>query len=245
MNNLGFKAACDKVFKAGYRREGIGTLGEKTLHAVLKHYFEPDESCHEIKVGSYFADILNSEGITEIQTRQFNKLCGKLRAFLANYKVTIVYPVANSKWLLWIDQETRKTTKKRLSPKKGSAYDAFFELYKIKQFLTHPNLQLCIVYLDIEEYRLLNGWSADGKKGSWREDRIPKSINFELKINSKDDYCLLIPDALPEHFSSKDFAKASGLNVRNAQTALNVLLYVDAVERIDKKGNLIIYQRKS
>lgn len=239
-----FEKACEKVFAEEYQREGIGTLGEKTLHAVLKHYFEPHEECHEQKVGPHFADILNEKGITEIQTRQFNKLRGKLKAFLPHNVVTLVYPVACTKWLFWIDEKTRETTKRRLSPKKGSAYDAFYELYRIKSFLKHENLRLCIVYLDIDEYRLLNGWSSDGKKGSWREDRIPRAIRNEVYINCRADYIRLIPDELPLRFTSKDFAKASKLNIRYAQTALNVLTWVEAVERVDKTGNMFIYERR-
>lgn len=244
MNTELFEAACKKVFSSQPQRCGIGTLGEKTLHAVLKNYFEPDEAFHEIRVGTYYADIFNSDGITEIQTRQFNKLCGKLKVFLPRYPVTLVYPVASTKWLIWIDEETRKTSKRRLSPKKGSAYEIFFELYRIKSFLKHKNLRLCIVFLDIEEYRLLNGWSKDGKKGSWREDRIPKGIQNELYINCIQDYLQLIPETLPLQFTSMDFAKASCLNLRYAQTALNVLNSVDAVERTGKKRNLYIYERK-
>ncbi|MDF2988883.1 MAG: hypothetical protein K0R50_4393, partial [Eubacterium sp.] len=116
-----FEQAYEKVMHSQHRREGIGTLGEKTLHAVLKHCFEPDESYHEIKVGSFFADILNQHGITEIQTRQWNKLRGKLKAFLPDNIVTLVYPVAYTKWLLWINEDTGEISKRRLSPKKGSA----------------------------------------------------------------------------------------------------------------------------
>ncbi len=244
MDTERFEQACEKVFMSGYRREGIGTLGEKTLHAVLKHYFEPNEEYHEKKVGSHFADIFNESGITEIQTRQFNKLRSKLKAFLPQTTVTLVYPVAYTKWLFWIDEATRETTKRRLSPKKGSAYDAFFELYRIKNFLKHENLRLCIVFLDIEEYRLLNGWSSDGKKGSWREDRIPKAIREEIHINCREDYSRLIPAGLPPRFTSKDFSKAAKLRISNAQTALNVLTWVEAVERVGKTGNMFIYERR-
>ncbi|MDF2989416.1 MAG: hypothetical protein K0R50_4926, partial [Eubacterium sp.] len=34
------------------------------------------------------------------------------------------------------------------------------------------------------------------------------------------------------------------LSISNSQTALNVLHYVDAVERVSKKGNMFVYERK-
>ena len=51
-----FQEAC-RLITQDRARSGIGTLGEKTLHAVIKHYLEPDERCHEIRVGGYIADI--------------------------------------------------------------------------------------------------------------------------------------------------------------------------------------------
>jgi hypothetical protein len=48
---------------------GIGTLGEKALHSILKYTYEPDVSRHEIKVGGFYADIVNEQGIIEIHTR--------------------------------------------------------------------------------------------------------------------------------------------------------------------------------
>ncbi len=240
-----FEHAFNRVVNCQKRSAGIGTLGEKTLHAVLKHYFEPNELNHEIKLGTHYADILNCDGITEIQTRQWNKLRGKLKAFLPENIVTLVYPVAFTKWLLWLDQETGEVSKRRLSPKKGSAYEIFPELYKIKSFLKDDNLRLCIVYVDIEEYRLLNGWSTDRKRGSWRHDRIPKALQKTVYINNFRDYVYLIPENLPQHFTSKEFSKTSGLSISSAQTALNILYHVGAVERIGKTGNTFIYERRA
>ena len=49
---------------------------------------------------------------------------------------------------------------------------AFKELYRIRRYLLRDGLRLKLVLLDMEEYRLLNGWSRDKKKGSTRFDRI-------------------------------------------------------------------------
>ena len=39
-----------------YEAGGIGTLSEKTVHAVLKNYIEPDRDCHEVALDGFFAD---------------------------------------------------------------------------------------------------------------------------------------------------------------------------------------------
>ena len=118
--------------------QGIGTLSEKTLHAALKAYYEPDDESREVALGGFVADIVGEEGIIEIQTRSFERLRGKLEAFLEAARVTVVYPVAVERQLRWIDPETGEVLPPRGSTKKGIPFDVLPELYKIKPLLTHP-----------------------------------------------------------------------------------------------------------
>lgn len=243
MDKRRFMEACRIVINNERIRSGIGTLREKTLHTVLKNYYEPYSDSHEIKLGSYVADIVGENGIIEIQTANFNKLRKKLESFLALTTVTVVYPIPSTKYLIWLDENTGETTKKRKSPKRGTPYQVFFELYKIKSLIKHENFRLIIVMLDITEYRYLNGWSDNRKKGSSRYDRIPTDIIDELYINNVRDFNKLIPKELPAEFTAKDFKLASGLSIKTAQTALNILNYVGAVERVSKKGNAFVYKK--
>ena len=55
-------------------RQGIGTLSEKTVHAVMKNYYAPDTDMHEIPIENFVADIYTGQEIIEIQTRAFNKM---------------------------------------------------------------------------------------------------------------------------------------------------------------------------
>ena len=102
----------------------IGTYMERTLHAELKRLLEPDETRHEVRYKGYIADILNEDGIIEVQTRSFERLRGKLSCFLADVRVTLVFPAVRQKWLVWVDPETGETTKKRRSPKAGTVCSA-------------------------------------------------------------------------------------------------------------------------
>ncbi len=237
-----FEKAKEKVIGIDRQWLGIGTLSEKTVHAILKNYYEPDEDKQEIPIENYVADIYADGQIIEIQTRHFNKLRDKLQTFLALYPVTIVYPIPREKWLIWIDEETGELSKKRKSPAKGNPYVAFIELYKIKMFLKNPNLRMHLVLIDMEEYRLLNGWSKDKKKGSTRYDRIPTQLVEEVQINCLEDYMQFVPYELEEDFTTKDFAKAAHIPTRLAQTVLNILYHVGTVERVGKKGNAYLYK---
>lgn len=237
-----FTQACNKIIDQERLRQGIGTLQEKTVHAVLKNFYEPDPAFQEVRVKNFVADILRDGEIIEIQTRNFNAMHKKLDTFLQYYPVTIVYPIIRTKWLCWIDEQTGEVTKKRKSPKKGTQYDAFYELYKIKSYLTHPNLHLCLTLIDAEEYRLLNGWNQDRKRGSTRYDRIPRSLVDEFYIGSPQEYGCMLPEDLPEKFTARDYAKSSGLALRYARTAMTVLRHIGAIELVDKQGNSYIYR---
>ena len=160
-----FEAAKQKIIGVDRQRLGIGTLSEKTVHAILKNYYEPDEDHQEIPIENYVADIYADSEIIEIQTAQFNRMREKLNAFLPLYPVTIVYPIPRQKRIIWIDEETGECSSGRKSPKTGTPYLVFPELYKIKMFLKNQNLRIRLVLLDLEEYKLLNGWSRDKKKG--------------------------------------------------------------------------------
>ena len=112
-------------------------------------------------------------------------------------------------------------------------------------FLKDPNLHLKLVFLDMEEYRLLNGWSHDKKKGSSRYDRIPTELVEEIDITCIRGYMQFVPIDLPERFTTKDFAKKAHIPLRLAQTVIHILYYVETIERIGKTGNSYLYEVKS
>ena len=232
----------DSVLEGNYSQMGIGTLKEKTVHLVLKKYYEDDSDYHEVAIDKYVADICHDDMIIEIQTGNFNKMRGKLESFLKEYIVTIVYPIPYIKWLNWIDKDTLEVKSRRKSPKKGTPYQAFYELYKIKTYLKNPNLHIKIVMLDVEEYRLLNGWSEDKKKGSVRYDRIPLKIEQEIDIDEIKDYMQLIPYDLPEQFTAKEYAKEAKLTPRKASSALNILSYLNIIKKLGKRGRAYLFK---
>ena len=240
--NYAFEEAKKKIIGIDRQRLGIGTYGEKTVHAILKNYYEPNEDHHEIPIENYVADIFSDGEIIEIQTRQFDKMRDKLNTFLPLYPVTIVYPIPREKWLIWIDEESGELSQKRKSPKKGKTYDVFPELYKIKMFIKNPNLRIKLVLLDMEEYKLLNGWSRDKKKGSTRYDRIPMELVEEITISRTEDYMQFVPFELDGPFTSKQFAKAAHIPMSLTQTVLNILYHVGTITRVGKEGRMYLYE---
>ncbi|MGM9680589.1 MAG: hypothetical protein ACI3XR_03695 [Eubacteriales bacterium] len=222
---------------------GIGTLGEKTLHAVCKLYMEPDPRYHEIKTGNFVADVAKDGAIVEIQTRSFDRLRGKLDYFLSEgYVVTVVYPVPAVKWLSWMDPKEGTVTDRRKSPRKGRVYDIIPELYKVKPLIAHPNLDFTVLLLEVQEYRMLDGWSKDRKKGSTRYERIPISLMDRVTFGYSDRFSALIPSGLPEPFQVREFSKAAGISTSRGSTLLSVLHSAGVLERVGKSGRMYLYR---
>lgn len=239
---LCFAAACSKV-TADRQREGIGTLGEKTLHAVLKHYYEPDPAYHEQKIGRYFADIAHGDRIVEIQTRSFERLKDKLAAFLEEgYEVTVVYPMPCVKWLAWID-ENGMISPLHKSPKKGTPWQAAGEFYNLRTLIDHPKLTLCILLCDMEEYRNLDGWSKNKKRGSSRYERFPVRYVEEICFRDPSDWAIMLPDKLGTSFTRQEFAAATKLGGRALSGAIALLIQMRIIEKCGMDGRKIVYRR--
>lgn len=238
-----FEEARNRIIGIERERLGIGTLGEKTLHAILKNFYEPNEEYHEIPIEGYVADIFVKDSIIEIQTGQFQRMREKLKAFLPLYPVTIVYPVAEKRQLRWIDPETGEIQDGRAT-KKLNPYQIFPELYKIKPFLKDENLKICIVVLDMEEYKLLNGWGEKKKNHASKYDRVPSRVVKEIRMECPEDYMQFIPIELEGEFTVKEFAKAARCSQEQASVTMNILYEMEVVKRVGKQGNAFVYQVK-
>ncbi len=235
---------------------GIGTLNEKRLHAVIKRFISPDITRHEIKIAElseksgasgYVADILTAEGdIYEVQTGSLFPLRGKLLWYLENTDlcVSVVYPVPYITWLCWIDPESGKIGGKRRSPKRGGLADISRELYWIREFIGKRRFGLQILFINMEEYRIQNGWDKTGKRGSERYERIPVGLEGIAYLNDAEDYKVFLPENLPAEFTASQYAKATGIRGKSTYSTLKILCGLGLAERTgEKKAKSVIYRK--
>lgn len=237
-----FSAALERAYTEGSLPLGIGTLSEKPIHRVLKLYFEPDESKHEVEYLGFVADIMNDGGITEIQRAGFARLETKLRRFLPEQNVTVVYPLIAERSLGWVDPQTGLVDglPRRVTGK--TVYDAARELAHISEHIGNERLRVIILLLGCDELRALNGRGQARKIKAKSIDLIPRRIVASYELVEKRDYMVLLPDGLGEEFTAADFRRRCRSRSRYSLCALSLLCSIGLLER-EKVGRAYVYRR--
>lgn len=228
-----------EAVKAALSREisTIGTLNEKAVHHALKHYY-CDPNGVEVKIGGFTADGVGENGIYEIQTASFSKLNKKLSVMLRACHVTVVYPYERMIHVRSVDERTGELLSS--SSRKSSSFSEFFlELYRIKAFLTNPNLTVCVAMLETERRNYYRGEKR--RRRGMRKEKLPLRYLEELRLDSAADYLRFLPEALSGVFTKKEAARHT--KTTDASLLLEILEYVGAVRRVGKRGGAILYER--
>ena len=222
----------------------IGTYKEKRLHNIIKHYLEPDESFHEIRIGKYTADIIREKKLTEVQTGSFYPMKEKLKYYLENtdFDISVIRPLPFIKWCIWIDKESGEIVSKRKSPKKIVPQSVMRDWLFLSDFLNNQRLEIRFLLLEAEEYRFLDGWSKDGKRGSNRYEIIPLQIIEEEIYNCPNDYRRFIPNDVSKEFSAAEYIKKARVTPLVGNATLKLLCNVGILRR-EKQGRAYIYFR--
>lgn len=233
-----FQAALDKALARERSGESkIGTLNEKLIHATLKGYFAEDMD-HEAKIGPYYADAVAENGIYEIQTAGWDKLNDKLDCFLDVCHVTVVYPYEKRVHTSYIHEQTGELIKKSKPGTARSMTKFFLELYRIKSFLTNPNLSICIAELELEKLRHVSD-EACKRRRRQRVDKLPVKLLREIYIQKPEDFRIFLPENLPAEFDKKCFCKLAKNS--DGSILLALMEYFGFVHKVGKTGNSFIY----
>jgi hypothetical protein len=141
----------------------------------------------------------------------------------------------------WLDRETGEMTERRKSPKRENAFDAFRMLFGIRELITHPNLHVRLIYMQVEDFRALDGWDKTRKRGSNRVERIPTRIIREEEISSPADYLAYLPPDIGREFTAPEFSRAIKRTSRYTFYVLKLLVATGAVREVGKRGRATLY----
>lgn len=217
--------------------QSIGTMNEKMAHSALKYYYTNDFD-HEVKIGRFIADAVGENGIYEIQTANFGKLYDKLSTMLEASHVTVVYPFTKHTNNRYLDDKTGEIIRENTSSLRCLS-KFFLELYRIKAFLTNPNLSICIAELEFDKTIFIDA-SKNNFRNISKSEKTPIKLLSEIYIRTPQDYLYFLPKNLPEIFTKRDFALRC--KIGDASIILNILHFVNVVEICGTKGKAFLYK---
>ena len=154
-----------------------------------------------------------------------------------------MHPLIVEKWSVWIDPETGDLTPRHRSPKKERLTDLLPELFWLSEFLDNERLFFKIPMIEAEEYRILDGWSSDRKKGSGRYERIPIGIIDVANFRADEIVNEITSEILPDEFGSAEISKILRLKGRKLSASIKLLTTMGIIERGEKKGRSFVYRR--
>lgn len=221
----------------------IGTLNEKPLHAALKAWYAEPGDRIEVPVDGFMIDIVRGDLLIEIQTGSFSAMKRKLAALLESHPVRVVYPVAAQKWIVRLGEDGEILGRRR-SPRRGTAADLFAELVSFPALLDHAHLSLDVLLIHADELRQRGEGRRGWRRGGWviTERRLIDVVGRQT-FSAPGDLLALLPDTLPDPFTTADLAAALGRPRRLAQQAAYCLRESGAITVAGKRGNAILYAR--
>ena len=236
-------------------RDGIGLLAEKRLHGLLKRWVVDDPACHEVKIvgegekpRKFVADVLTPEGeIVEVQTGKLYPMREKLAFYMeqTSYRVTVLHPIYAIKYISWLAPHSGEVTARKKSPLHETPLHALAELKPFIPYLGNARFSLCLPALEVEEFRLLDGWGGGGKRGSHRFELMPLSLLDTYYFSTMGDYAALFPEneEFRAPFTAKAFGKTTRLRGYALYDALAVFEALGVIERCGKQGRATLYQK--
>ena len=220
--------------------DSIGVYKEKRLHRILKRLVCEREETYEVKVGSYIADVLDGERITEIQTGSFYPLREKLSYYLSEteYSVTLIHPVINEKRIIRIDRESGEVIRSRRSPKRVGIGEIMREILYLGELAKCERLEIIILYISADEYRYSEAVRYR-RSGRYDAELLPREICSQERFCGVESYKFLL-EGTSECFSAREYGEISGMRGRPLYGTLNLLCALGLLRR--EKGEKGAYE---
>ena len=220
---------------------------EYSLHKSLKEVYCDEGAQLEVVFGDYRIDVVDGSGLLiEIQHGSLSAIKRKCHALLRKHKMLVVKPVIRKKQLVKLSKRNGKVTSSRKSPKTGDWISVFDELVYFAKLVSHANLTMEFVMVDIVERR----FPGHGKR-RWRRDSDFQVDDLELVeviericVREVTDLLQLLPHLeLPDEFDTQELATAIGKRRHIARRVAYSLREAGAIKEIGKRGNAKLYRR--
>ena len=182
-------------------------------------------------------DIRRGDRLIEIQTGSFGAMGRKLDRLLTEYRIELVHPVAVATYL------HKPGARPRKSPRKGGLYSVLDELVSIPTLLDHPNLILDVLLVTVDKHQVPDPAARRGR-GGWRTvDKRLREVTGHHRFEDTADLVGLLPDDLPDRFTTVDIASGSGMPRDAAQKLAYCLRALDRITLVDRTRSGFVYRR--
>lgn len=157
------------------------------------------------------------------------------------HRVRIVHPITADKTIVKIGPGGEVLGRRR-SPKHGTAVDICSELVSFPHLLSDPGLEIDLVMTVEDEYRVHNPDKAWRRKGWTIAERHLVEVTGSMLMTGVGALVELLPETLPEAFTTADLADCLGRPRRIAQQMAYCLRETAGIEATGKRGRAIEYR---
>ncbi len=216
---------------------------ETTLHRQLKTLYGPDRGGRsEVVVDGFRIDAVGPDGeLIEVQSGPLGPLRGKLDRLLSSgHRVRVVKPVVTRRRVIQRARRNGPDLSDRRSPWRGALTDVFDDFIGLAPLFPRPALQVDVLDVAIGEVRVPQ---RRRRRGYVVADRILLNIDSQITLNQADCLWNLLPDGLPDRFTTRDLADRMGRSLAFSQRVAYCLRLSGAAMETGKLGNWRVYLR--
>ncbi len=214
---------------------------ETSLHRELKEFYCDDAGAHEVTIGGYRIDAVVDGELIEIQQGSLAALRKKTRALLADYRVTVVKPLAALKTIICLKRRRGTAATCRISPKHETIHHLFDDLVHFVDVFPHPNLTLDVLLTEQEETRVPKRRRWFRSKNYTVAQRRLVAVRSRHSLRTAADLADLLPPGLEERFTTADIARLADIPRWLAQKMAYCLRSTGAVAVVGKRKNAMLY----
>jgi hypothetical protein len=212
---------------------------ETTLHRELKErYGSRAGGRSEVVLEGFRVDAVTPDGVViEVQSGPLGPLRTKLDRLLPEHHIRVIKPVILARRVVRRTRRDGADLSARFSPKKGDVVEVFDDLIGLARVFPHPNLQVDVLGVEIDEVRIpRRRWP-----GYAVVDRRLREVSSTTTLRESADLLALLPGDWPDPFTTRDLADRLRRPLAFAQRVAYCLRHSGAVKTIGKLGNHLVY----
>ena len=214
-------------------------MPERGLHAELKEWLRRPGDLVEGTVWGYRADIIRGDLLIEIQTGNFPQIRAKLAKLLKGYRVRLVHPVSERRWVI---REVDGKRQRRVSSRVGRVEEVFNELVYCPTLPLDPNFSLEVLLVHSEEAQSVR-WRGKKRTRYTVTERHLVNVVSSTVFEKPEDYLRLIPD-IHGAFTARQLSKTAKLRITLARRMVYCLAKMGVLEEVGSVARAKLYRKK-